>query len=320
MDHESSYPSSGDRTRYLNIVYFIESARSHTIRINLAHARWAAGASILVFTWAVGSIFWITALRFQITAARNRLETSLTTIFDYQIKNDKVFDLAYPPDATNGYYSESAQLASNNPLVEKTVAKDPVEGAAVKKPDPAHDKPLVKSQTKALLNDTEKSLEKPAPQTSAQPSVAAEASHETLERLIEISNAKISKTGSKYSLVFDINNLSKKKAEGYIWTVASFASENGQTTLSAAPEQTKIDGTTGDIVSIKSAYRFSIQRYKNKVFDFKTPAGKNWKLSALKIHFSDVVGTAKDAVEIPVDQVATPSAGGQAVPADAGLN
>ena len=147
MDHESSHPSSGDRTRYLNIVYFIESARSHTLRINLAHARWAAGASILVFTWAVGSIFWITALRFQITAARNRLETSLTAIFDYQIKNDKVFDLAYPPDATNGYYSESAQLASNNPLVEKTLAKGPVEGAAVKKPDPAHDKPLVKSQT-----------------------------------------------------------------------------------------------------------------------------------------------------------------------------
>jgi hypothetical protein len=344
MERESSHPTSGERTRYLNIVYFIESARSHTIRINLAHARWAVGGAILVFTWAIGSIFWITSLRLQISAARDRLETSLTTIFDYQIKNDQVFDIAYPTDATNSYYSEAAQLASNSPIVEKTgdktvekaIPKVPVEtnntkaAVAISDKIPAQptekvaagalEKPIEKSPEKLA----EKAPEKPALAASSQPAVAAETTHNTdlahsnaaaeaaASKLIDISNAKISKNGSKYSLVFDINNLSKQKAEGYIWTVASFTSDSGQTALSAAPEHTKINSGTGEIVSIKSAYRFSIQRFKNKVFDFRTPAGKEWKLSALKIHFADVAGNSADAVDIPVDQAINSANGNQA--------
>ena len=321
MDQDTSHPTSRQRTRYLNIVYFIESARSHTIRINLAHARWAVGAAILVFSWAIASIFWITTLRYQISAARSRLETSLTTIFDYQIKNDRVFEIAYPADATNSYYSESAQLASNNPVSDKT--KDKTEAKPLRNPDSAqdiqHGKSSEKNPPTAANLETEHSPEKitDKPVTNINNSVPSAAtvapvidnSNATTSKRIDVKNAKLSKSGAKYSLVFDINNLSKQKAEGYIWTVASFASSSGQTAVTASPDHTKIDPATGDIASVKSAYRFSIQRFKNKTFDFQTPAGKDWALSTLKIHYTDLSGAKKETIEIPVDQISIIAAG-----------
>ena len=92
MERTATQPAHNDRTRYINFVYFVESARSHTIRINLKYARWTVGGVLVVFAWAAGSVFWIASLRWQVQETRDRLESSLTTIFDYQIKNDKVFE------------------------------------------------------------------------------------------------------------------------------------------------------------------------------------------------------------------------------------
>jgi hypothetical protein len=83
-----------------------------------------------------------------------------------------------------------------------------------------------------------------------------------------LDRATISKTSSKLSLIFNIKNNAPKKAEGFIWAVAMITTNNGQTTALPAPEHTKIDRNTGDIQSHKTAYRFSILRFKNKEFDF----------------------------------------------------
>ena len=78
MDAESKRASTLERNRYLNIVYFVESARSHTIRINLRHAKYAVGAAIAVAVWALSASVWIMILRHDLSQIKDRLESSLS--------------------------------------------------------------------------------------------------------------------------------------------------------------------------------------------------------------------------------------------------
>lgn len=341
MERSANQPVQNDRTRYLNIVYFVESARSHTIRINLRYARWAIGAAAIIFAWAAGSVFWIVSLRWQVDETRERLESSLTTIFDYQIKNDKVFELAYPAEATKSYYSEAAQLASNNPVMDSkssgsstdeispTKASQPPVTADSKPPvaqKVSTTAPEIKPTAKAEENKPQpmaaaNQVASPAPAvtvvsqsaaTSIQPAATASVvapSPGNLAQdnaaLIDVSGAKITKSGNKLELVFDINNRKPERALGYIWAVAAFAGADGKTIYSAAPNHVQFDAGAGKIKSFKTAYRFAIQRYKKKDFEFKAPAIKDWKLTKMTIHFTDINNSKEEVVNVPVDHFAS---------------
>jgi hypothetical protein len=308
-------PSPGERTRYLNIVYFVESARSHTIRVNLTHARLAVVGLVLVGIWAIASGFWIAQLNSQSAKTRQRLEGALTTIFDYQIKSEKVFDQAYPAESSNSYYSEAAQLPSNNPLAEaapkelsnqneKRSEKVTAELVNAPKPEPtasaatapADNKPKPTTQTTA-------SITTPISAKHAEP--AADKSSPTASTDLDISAAKLSKTDAKIALNFSMKNKNSQRAEGFIWAVAMMSNESGSSKPLVAPDHTKIDPKSGDILSARTAYRFSILKFKNKDFDFKIPGGSTWKLAKLTIHYTDLKGGNERKVEIPVDQVAT---------------
>ena len=288
MDSGDKSTQVSDRIRYLNIVYFIESARSHTLRINLRHAKWGVGLAVILCAWSIGSIIWILSLKREVDGTRHHLESALTTVFDYQIKNDKVFELAYPIDATNGYYSEAAQLASNNPIVDKRPATS--ESAPIaNESKPVTNEPPLPSQ--ALATDVA---------TKAKP--VKEASS---KKIIGITAPRISKSGVKMTLDFNITNSHTKKAEGYIWAVASIQTPAGQTTQIIAPEHAKLDNESGKISVIKAAYRFSIQRFKEKSFDFTIPAGiKDWKLTKLTVSFTDLNANETNQVELPVESLA----------------
>lgn len=308
-------PSPGERTRYLNIVYFVESARSHTIRINLTHARLALVGLAMVGVWAIASGFWIAQLNSQSVKTRQRLENALTTIFDYQIKSEKVFDQAYPPESSKSYYSEAAQLPSNNPLAESTPAE------STKQNDKRSDKPTLalvtapktEPTTQAVTAPTENKSKQPIQVTeSITPPVSSKLSEASIEKPspnesieLDISAAKLTKSSNKIALNFSIKNKSPQRSEGFIWAVAMISNETGTIKPLVAPEHTKIDTKSGDILSARSAYRFSILKFKNKEFDFKIPGGATWKLTKLTVHYTDLKGGKEQRVEIPVEQVAT---------------
>jgi hypothetical protein len=308
-------PSPGERTRYLNIVYFVESARSHTIRVNLTHARLAVVGLAMVGVWAIASGFWIAQLNYQSVKTRQRLETALTTIFDYQIKSEKVFDQAYPPESSKSYYSEAAQLPSNNPLTEPT----PTE--STKQNEKRSDKPTPTLVTTPKIEPTTESVTAPAEGKSkqaiqvtagittpisskhAEAPVEKPSSAEFTE--LDISAAKLTKADNKIALNFSIKNKRPQRSEGFIWAVAMISNETGTTKPLVAPEHTKIDTKSGDILSARSAYRFSILKFKNKEFEFKIPGSATWKLTKLTVHHTDLKGGNEQRVEIPVEQVAT---------------
>ncbi len=307
-------PSPGERTRYLNIVYFVESARSHTIRVNLTHARLAVVGLALVGVWAIASGFWIAQLNSQSVKTRHRLENALTTIFEYQIKSEKVFDQAYPPESSKSYYSEAAQLPSNNPLTEATSSE------STNQNDKRSDKPAPALVTAPKTESTTQSVTVPAENKSKQAiqvtagmttSVSSKHADASLEKPsstesieLDISAAKLTKSDNKIALNFSIKNKSSQRSEGFIWAVAMISNDSGTIKPLVAPDHTKIDTKSGDILSARTAYRFSILKFKNKEFDFKIPGSTTWKLTKLTIHYTDLKGSNEQKVEIPVEQVA----------------
>ena len=331
MRRATNKPSHGEKTRYLNIVYFVESARSHTIRINLTYARWALALLLVAGVWSISSLFWIAHLKYQSAKTHERLEQALTTIFDYQIKNQKIFDEAYPPEATNGYYSELAQLPSNNPIADADATKEKATQVSNnQKPDDKTNASQIankappqtqsKTQPQAPSQQQSQSGEaaRKSPNSSTQsaslaavPSTSSATSNvqstsisDSSTSALEISGTKLSKADGRIYLNFNMKNKYPQRAEGFIWAVAIIAQENGELKHIAAPLHTRIDSASGEIIAPKSGYRFSILKFKNKEFDFKAPSKANWKLSKLTIHYTNLEGRNEQEVKIPVEQVA----------------
>ena len=318
MDRDSSAPIQTARNQFLNVVYFVESAKTHTIRINLRHARWAIAAATIVCLWALGSIAWVIALESQVRGTREHLATSLTALFAYQVKSDKVFDAAYPSDATANYYSESAQLASNSPIIDSksTIEKIPtaVKSEALETDTAVEIPSTAESRGTSIPTTSQKIVvaEKPvtahdtvaAQTTNAPPSSASEPN----EPLIKISAVKATITGNKLSLAFNITNPNSIKAEGYIWAVAKINRSGQPPFYLSAPNYVKIRPNTDEIAEIKTAYRFSIKSFKSKSFDFTVPPGSSWTASNVAIHFSNVKGTFNNRTVVPVDNAAPETA------------
>jgi hypothetical protein len=321
MRRATNKPSHGERNRFLNIVYFVESARSHTIRINLTYARWAIALALIVVAWSIGSLFWIAHLQYQSAKTHDRLQHALTTIFDYQIKNEKIFDEAYPPESTNGYYSELAQLPSNNPIAETTAlqqlkSETKTQDKNIQTQPLAKTAPLPKPPTQVAeapkkpatpgieTNGTTAAVLSPVSKPAELSIVPRTQNLDSSEPSLEISAAKLSKTDGHIDLNFTMKNKNPERAEGFIWAVAVIAQENGEAKRVVAPIHTRIDSKSGAILAPKSGYRFSILKFKNKEFEFKAPGRTTWKLTKLTIHYTNVEGRNEQKIEIPVEQVA----------------
>ena len=284
MDRDLSEHKFTARNQFLNIVYFVESAKTHSLRINLRHARWALAFCALTCFWAVGSIAWVVLLESQIGGTREQLATSLAAIFAYQVKTEKVFEVAYPSDAITNYYSESAQLPSNNPIVDNksTIDKIPKSGVDSRSEDVAPSIPDVNVAPAAVRVASEG---------------ASDAKATTEAGAVE---------GNKISLGLDITNPNRTKAEGYVWAVAKVNRSGEAASFFGAPNYVKISATSGEISQVSTGYRFSIKRFKRKEFEFVVPAGgAAWTLGEVTIHFSDVKGTYDSRASAAVETLAT---------------
>ena len=88
-------PEKGSRTKYLNIVYFVDSSKSYSIRINLVAARWALVLLIGVTLWSLISVAWVINLTQVVAKTRLSLGEALTGVYEYQLKYEHVFDKSY---------------------------------------------------------------------------------------------------------------------------------------------------------------------------------------------------------------------------------
>lgn len=318
MAKEAATQNHAPRERHLNVVYFIDSSRTHSIRINLSHARWILAGAIGLTLWAVMSLVWILSLDRILDTTRSHLSTALASVFDYQVKYDKIFDLAYPDAAQHGYYAEGSHLSSNNPTAaneEKSANTVVASRDAAKEKEPAAANvpamatvvnnnaapPVVSALPYSTApsvkeKDKEKEKEKDKVATSVvQESTTPLSSIATLD----IRKPLLRKSGDKLSLEFDmINRESKNKSEGYVWAIVNLNLGDGSQKSLVAPASARLN-KSGAVENQTSAYRFSIQRYKKKDFAFSLPAGNDLTISEVKIVYSDLSGKDRHESIVP---------------------
>lgn len=95
-DLEGGKPNA--RKRKLNLIYFVDSARTKSLSIPLGRLKVLIACQLFLLAWSVGSIGAIVWLLRGKIELRTQLEDSLTTIFEYESRYDRVYDIAYPAD------------------------------------------------------------------------------------------------------------------------------------------------------------------------------------------------------------------------------
>jgi hypothetical protein len=287
-------PSQGARSRHLNIVYFVDSAKSYSLRVSLVAVRWIVALSIGILLWAIISVGWIVSLGSILNDTRDYLGQALSIIFEYQVKYDKVFEQAYPEDKTPAYYAQGAASSTNSPI--QSDSKKSTESAG-----------MISQAVNTIPNGSEKTAVQSKAETT--PAVAA-LSTENLKSIadqgvaespginMDVKNFTLKESKGVMTLVFDISNKDpKRKAEGYIWAVASLDLASGGAKKIAAPSHVGIS-EDGSINSYKSTYKFSIQRFKRKDFSFAVPTDQSWKIASLIVSYVDEDGLKPQMVEV----------------------
>lgn len=301
MAKEAAPQAQVPRERHLNIVYFIDSSRTHSIRVNLSHARWLLAGAIGLTLWSVLSLAWILSLDHVLKTTRDHLSSALSSVFDYQVKYDKIFDSAYPDAALQGYYAEGSHLPANNPTtaddrVAEKIANDNNPGKEVT----SGSQPALSAAGQAKDGTVTASANQASAAKQADPAAAATDKTDPKAGTLDIRKSVLSKAqDNKLNLVFDmINRESKNKAEGYVWAVVGIKLADGTTKNLVAPPTARLN-SSGVVENPSSAYRFSIQRFKRKDFSFTTPTADGWTVSSVKIVYSDISGKRLNETNVP---------------------
>lgn len=297
-------PEKGSRTRYLNIVYFIDSSKSYSIRINLVAARWALALVIGVALWSLISVAWVINLTHVVAKTRVSLGEALTGVYEYQVKYEKVFEKSYSTDLQQVDISakspESKSRNSNkNEKVSSNVQNSSNVEVGIVESSPTESRQTSQSQVDSLV--VSKQAESPKVESIATSSGNNESGAKSIEMAIKNHTLKMS--NASVILQFDIVNLRPAgKAEGYIWAIAEFQdAQNTQIVQKILAPQHATLLPNGDLKSVKSTYKFSIQRFKTKDFTFKIPNLNQASLKKVTVTFSDLENSFQKptAISIP---------------------
>ena len=235
----------GKRKRLLNVIYFIDSNRTHSFKLSVNAAVWMAASLGLIICLGIGSSIWLMEELNNQKHQNQRISTLLSTIFEYQVRYDQVYERTYPQNIQN--------KKGQDLIVD-----------AEKKVEPKKEPP--KSEVQPKLAQKPK---KPEPPKKKQKPVAAKKSASKSIITIENPVYKLNKKG--LVVTFAIKNPSKGiKAEGYLWGIATYIDQNGDRKIVTAPSNLG-PHKNGIPEHIRAAPRFGIRYFKSKSLKFKYP-------------------------------------------------
>ena len=258
MPKNNKNPKSPQRQKLLNIIYFIDSNRTHSIKIPLRTASYLTAGLITLLVWSFVS----SALLYgQLTTQSQkdaRISQLLTSIFEYQTRYDGVYEKTYPKEQIASKKTiQDVQVANVQKPVKKTPADDKISA----------DTPNKKDSSGAATTK----LNPKSRQVVTTPKTAN----------IRIQNPTYRTSKSKLTVSFAIQNkISPKRAGGRIWGVATVIDQKGHIKKLTSPKGI-LHKKEAVPENITMAQKFSIRYYKSKSLDFKVP--KNSRITNIDI-------------------------------------
>lgn len=195
------------------------------------------GGLAAVGVWALVSLVLVVKYRSDNTHLREKLQTALTTVFDYQTRYDDVFERAYPESVGK------EQLTAKKPEEPKAKAETKAPGAAA-----------------------------PVAQADGDEDEKAPGSDGEATTLATVENVAWKLKGNNLDLQFNIKNSEPNtKSEGRVWGIAKFETADGQVLYVGSPRDINVDAG-GLAKNTQRGYSYSIRFHRQRNFVFQAPA------------------------------------------------
>ena len=247
--------------RHVNLIYFVDAAKTKTIRVSLRTASIVMMASAFVVIWAFFAGVLLLRMQAKQSDLRAELSTSRSVIFEYQTLHDGVFEQAYPELNERRY--------SGKPASKPTGAEVGTGGVT------------------GVITDTPEKAKVIAREDSKSP--------------VSLSNPTIVPRDGGFELFFDLRNRQAAlKAEGYIWAVAAMEKLGGER-LNVTVPKTMTVSTTGEPLNRDQGQRFGIRRYSRRSFVFALPPHFEGRVLTVDIAFSGDGDKYHSSYMIPVN-------------------
>jgi len=274
------------RKQFLNIVYFVESSRTRTLKIPMSRVHLLLFCALALVGWSVASTAIISLLVKDRAELIGNLKQTMQTVFDFESLHDGVYERAYP----------SGKLQTSKTLV----------GAASQTPDPTissavenSSKPSGKEPKQS--DSVAKKDQKEQVATKSNTNLVAEAKKSDGKNVeVTVSNPVVKTTDNRLNLTFDLTNKNgSERSEGYIWATVEFKTESGEVHILKAPNAITANAK-GEISDHRRASFFAIRRFKRNEFSFDLIKGYAGTVVGVKIGISDKPGTNKMIYDVPL--------------------
>jgi hypothetical protein len=278
MNMKNKSDSRARSKRQLNVIYFVDSARTRSFRIPLSRLNALVAFILALVVWMVASAFILFAMVDDRQELSIRFSESLAAIFKYETRYDAAYEVAYPKG------SRPVSIAAT-PATQK---KKPIEAET-------------KTATQKKKERKEQVNSKKAVTTKKKIAIMGLTSNSVVvDALVDVTEPVVSVKGGILKLVFKIiNKNGPKKINGFVHAVAEFQHSSGKIEYFGAPSGIAVN-KSGIAKHPKFAYRFSIRRFKEKKFNFKLPANLKGDFKSMKIEVSNTEGTVMGLFKVPI--------------------
>jgi hypothetical protein len=251
-----------ERKRYLNVIYFIDSNRTRTLKFSIGKSYFTVGLVSAALIWSIVSASLLVRDRFIIAGMESHTQSLLATVFNYQTRYDEVYEKAYPDN-------DSSFLA--NAVADEKAEDDKASAAA-----------------SGAMSLSAKAAPMPTPKEKAVSAPAAAQAVST-EPPLSIDNFSPSIHDKTLLIRLSLKNLSSpNKTSGSVRALAKFVDKDNKAySLESHPRATG-DETGND-------EHFNIRYFKNKAFYFEIPKGvSSGKFLEVTVTIKDDAGRSKD--------------------------
>jgi hypothetical protein len=275
------------KSRVFNIVYFLDAKKTKSLKVPLPVLRIVLACFVMCLCWTVGSVFLVDHLMDRIHELDNRLVESNAAIFDYQVKFDGVYDIAYPKGDLDLYSLVSGQpgvadFEDQDDVYDADAAMTQAEQVAQQKKGSLSAKPVA-HKIDRNENDALKS--------------AIEPEDPKIFPSLKIGRAKI-KHGNNFTVLsILIKNSAKGKVAGKVWAVATLKEQESEKYF-VSPEPVGVDNT-GLAMTPSKSKRFALKNFSSKKFKFRIPKKDREKLDHVKVGLLSKNGAYR-TVKIPL--------------------
>jgi hypothetical protein len=278
-----------NRKRELNVIYFIDSDKTRSFKLSLNKVKLIAAIVSLTAIWAMSSFWVLMRMAGYQAHADRRITENQSVIFDFQTRYDQVYEQAYPKSERLAQVeTEAAAAVDSEEELDAAEVIDVEVKAAVPKATPI---PI------AAATPVKQLAAKSAVPTVPEATQSQTANSE--ETIVKIEESRFSRSGDTLNLNFAIRNLtSPKKALGYMWVVASYKGNNGETTYVSNPKGINVDAE-GNATNTNNATMYNIRRFKLVKVTFPSPQGVPGKFQDVKIVLMDRDGN-RQSYDLPV--------------------